>query len=110
MTRLRKLKLWFVQKNMRREVEENQMEVMKLNDRTYRRFVRDCNRTRFEMFKAGEKAKSDRAQERAQAAKRMKVCADIAQGVLICFLTLRCHSLIVHRPFEIFVRCITKGF
>lgn len=44
-----------------------------MNDRAYRKFVRDCNRTRFEMFKSGEKAKSDQAQERAQAAKRMKV-------------------------------------
>lgn len=68
---------------MRREVEEQQIEIMKLNDRTYRRFVRDCSRVRFEMFKSDEKAKSDRAQERAQLAKRCKVSKHSFQLYLI---------------------------
>ena len=79
-----------------------------MNDRAYRKFVRDCNRTRFEMFKSGEKAKSDQAQERAQAAKRMKVpvgCVDTQKLTLDRFLCLT-----VHRLFEIFEPFTTKGF
>lgn len=71
--KLRQTRLINLQKALRKTVEHCQSDIMKLNERTYRKFVRDCNRHRFEMFKQSEKARVEKAAERAQSAKRMKV-------------------------------------
>lgn len=61
------------QKQLRAAVEAEQVEISKMSDRAYKKFVRELNRSRFDMFKNEEKARSEKAQERAQASKRTKV-------------------------------------
>lgn len=65
------------QRKIRDAMEEAQEEIMNLGERAYRKFVRDCQRNRFEMFKQSEKAKMERATERAQMAKKMKVAIQV---------------------------------
>ncbi len=73
--------LWHVQ-----VVEDEQQEVMEMGDRQYRKFARDCARTRAEVARAAEKARADKAAERAQDVKRfkgiMQVCWAVVGGVV----------------------------